>query len=51
MFMQKGKRLTVTHSLRHLAALQLQSEGIELKTISDVLGHKSGKSVLSYISS
>jgi len=49
LFHEKDKKYSVTHAFRHLLVTMLRNEVEDNSLISDVLGHKSRKSIESYI--
>lgn len=49
LFHEKDKKYSVTHAFRHLLVAMLKSEIDDKSLISDLLGHKSGKSIESYM--
>lgn len=49
LFHEKDKKYSVTHAFRHLLVTMLKSEIEDKSLISDILGHKSRKSIESYM--
>lgn len=49
LFHEKDKKYSVTHAFRHLLVTMLRKDIADKSLISDVLGHKSKKSIESYI--
>jgi integrase len=49
LFHSKTKRMSVTHALRHKLVHELEKEVDQMSLISDILGHKSRRSIESYL--